>query len=396
MLLKQNASRINYSCELDLYFDDSTHKTLTLLTGMYVSIKYRHDGEIDIVSGVVSEILPTTIKNGQYGCCACGETNNISTGMIILDYSEECECKKANIMIKDILDFEFISDKYSDASPMTLNQVIKESAPYSIIRLSAGEYKDDIVIDKPITLVGKIGSTYISGRVLATADVTMKSIIFTLNKSYEDNKAINIKCNGIVNIEGCTFIASVYCRNPIFINASKIAISRNSFISMNEDAVYNWIEIGLDQNYPIKESNIHRNTFTGQIKHNHISMYTFEELSMNYIRQNRFEYSCNAIRISNTTSSAFSLFISENNYQNTDDTNSYEYAGLFFLQDYSKEGEKMDFNKVIIHIFDNIGPDGYIIKENIPNTINQLYYVYDDQDGIITSKNQPTIIIRNN
>ena len=177
------------------------------------------------------------------------------------------------------------------------------------------------------------------------------------------------------------------------INAKKPVIINNNVFFNNNTKMYNWIEVGLDKDHPIANgSKFNDNQFYGKIAHNHISLYTFENNSDIQMNRNIYEYSCNGIRLSNTTSATVNITIDKNKYVYTDESDNYTYAGLLLLQDYSPEGEIMDFSKMNILISDLVGPNDEKMLVNKPNTIDQIYYVYDDQDGI-TTRNNPNIKI---
>ena len=110
-LLVQNDSKVVYTTEINLYFDDKSEKHLTLSEGDNVIVYYRSNGEKLMKNGTISEILPVkaydTKGSCNYGCCSCSSCT--ATGMIVLDASKDFNSEVVNILLKDILDIEKVS-----------------------------------------------------------------------------------------------------------------------------------------------------------------------------------------------------------------------------------------------------------------------------------------------
>lgn len=110
-LLVQNDSKVIYTTEINLYFDDKSEKHMTLSKYDNVIVTYRSNGEKLTKNGTIKDILPVKSydTNGSctYGCCSCSSCT--ATGMIILDSSKDFNSEVINILLRDILDIEKIS-----------------------------------------------------------------------------------------------------------------------------------------------------------------------------------------------------------------------------------------------------------------------------------------------
>ena len=110
-LLVQNDSKVIYTTEINLYFDDKSEKHMTLSKDDNVIVTYRSNGEKLIKNGTIKDILPVkaydTEGSCSYGCCSCNSCT--ATGMIILDSSKDFNSEVVNILLRDVLDIEKIS-----------------------------------------------------------------------------------------------------------------------------------------------------------------------------------------------------------------------------------------------------------------------------------------------
>lgn len=110
-LLVQNDSKVVYTTEINLYFDDKSEKHMTLSKDDNVIVTYRSNGEKLIKNGTIKDILPVkaydTEGSCSYGCCSCNSCT--ATGMIVLDSSKDFNSEVVNILLRDILDIEKVS-----------------------------------------------------------------------------------------------------------------------------------------------------------------------------------------------------------------------------------------------------------------------------------------------
>lgn len=400
MLLRQNDSKVTYSCEINLYFEDGSEKHLEIKEANKINVVYKQDAETHIDTGIISKIIPISVSQDcAYGCACSSCTSN---AIIVLDVSKDYNSEVKKIRISDILDIDII-DTYETtikANPNNLKDIIANSSYGEVIELQPGVYNtdDNFIIDKSVIIKGINNTALFNGSIEVIApDVVIMDCAFISTESFPAGSGSNII--KAYTDGSFTFIRNIInytgnnCRTGLMINAKKPVIINNNVFFNNNTKMYNWIEVGLDKDHPIANgSKFNDNQFYGKIAHNHISLYTFENNSDIQMNRNIYEYSCNGIRLSNTTSATVNITIDKNKYVYTDESDNYTYAGLLLLQDYSPEGEIMDFSKMNILISDLIGPNEEKMLVNKPNTIEQIYYVYDDQDGI-TTRNNPNIKI---
>ena len=122
----------------------------------------------------------------------------------------------------------FISKLFAN----TLQTAIDNASPYSTLKLSAGTYIGNIIINKPITIIGKSKNVIIKGDNkgsvvrIKSSFVTLKNLIITDsgNKIEKINSAISIENSKQCKIKNCKLLNSLYgidlfmVKDSIFIN----------------------------------------------------------------------------------------------------------------------------------------------------------------------------------
>ena len=102
-MLLNNASKLNYSVDIDLTFDDESRKTLTVKEGDTVNLTFRYNGVKLTKQGEVLSIYPAKIMESQlYG------VKKLSA-VIELDASTEFKSATYKVCIDDILDINNIN-----------------------------------------------------------------------------------------------------------------------------------------------------------------------------------------------------------------------------------------------------------------------------------------------
>lgn len=86
-----------------------------------------------------------------------------------------------------------------------------------------------------------------------------------------------------------------------------------------------------------------------------------------------FEKSANALRIANRNNATATINMIGNKYDETD--SDLAWAGLFLAQPWDPSVE--DFSTITINVENLIGPGGNLMINNVPNTINQIYYTWN-------------------
>lgn len=97
-MLLNNASKLNYSVDIDLTFDDDTRKTLTVKEGDSINVTFRYNGVKLTKQGEILAIYPAKIMESQlYG------TKKMSA-IIEIDASTDYKSCTYKVCIDDILD----------------------------------------------------------------------------------------------------------------------------------------------------------------------------------------------------------------------------------------------------------------------------------------------------
>lgn len=282
------------------------------------------------------------------------------------------------------------------ATTETLQDVLSNAKEGDMIVLEEGVYDQELTIDKPVIINGD-GKAIITSKVQVTSsDVTITGCIFEADSTLTENdRIVHVTGSGAFSFSNNTIkVGETKLRTPVLVQTTGIVnISGNTFEDPNT-MVYNWMEIGNLATLPIASgSKFNFNTFVGTPSNNNISLYAFEEGAEIEISGNTFDYSGNSVRISNITSAKVKFIMNNNMYKDTSAADDYIYSGFILFQDYSTEDDIMDFTSMEVHINNLIGPGGKKMLVNVPNTVDQIYYVYDNQDGIITETNQPQIFL---
>lgn len=111
LLLERNATLV-YSLNIDLYFDNKTHKHIELKKGDNIIIMYSSNGEKLIKTGIVKGIIPINIYNTDdycsYGCSCCEACNG--SAMVKIDASKNHQSDVIDILVGNILDIDFVKE----------------------------------------------------------------------------------------------------------------------------------------------------------------------------------------------------------------------------------------------------------------------------------------------
>lgn len=182
--------------------------------------------------------------------------------------------------------------------------------------------------------------------------------------------AVNIMTSGDIDIEGCTFDAG-------------------------DQSIYNMIEFSISNARDIENVVIKGNTFKGALKNNGICLYNLAEGATVDISENKFvdiNVDNNPVRLSNPKNVSATFKFENNTYSFSSDVpNAQGYTAFMLLQDYSKSGAPIqDFSKFDIH-FKNLKRGEKVLTEK-GTGIDQVYYVYMDQKGILPDgENDPVV-----
>lgn len=259
-----------------------------------------------------------------------------------------------------------------------------DAAPQSSVSLPANHTGDFTISEEGAVLDGT-GVTYTDGTITVTAaDVTIKNLTFG------DKAKLVVNTSGKFTLTGCTFAPDTnntqtgFIRTAVNLNVGEAEVTDNTFEGVT-NGYYNAIEFGIGaNNNDLKAATISGNTFKSAIANNYFNFYNMTNGAQIDIVNNKLllaEKSSNGIRISNFRNATGVTFnIDRDEYTYATDSADSEYEGLILLQDYSKDSAVQNFSDITLNVTNLTAPE----------SAKQLLYVYDDQDGIITT-NQPKL-----
>ena len=211
------------------------------------------------------------------------------------------------------------------------------------------------------TISGSVasGTSFIDVSIPNNGDFTLTNCKIVPTAQVTSNAAISLSVAGKVTVTDCTFGAS----------------------SDTAGHMYNGLE--FSQTVPMGDTTITGNTFYGgAFRHNCISFYKMNDNATININNNNFSNlnwdTTNAVRVSNYGSNTAIINLNDNTYSDHGTTGANQsYAGLLVFQKTASNND--NFTKLTVNI------------NNFSTTSDsQLLYVYDDNDGFITT-NQPII-----
>lgn len=244
----------------------------------------------------------------------------------------------------------------------------------------------DRTITEDNAVIDGNGKTYTDGTItVSAANVTIKNLTFG------DKAALVVNTAGKFTLTGCTFTPVTVCdsetlkpvRTAVKLNVGEAVVTNNTFNGVT-NGYYNAIEFGINgDGNNLSHATITGNTFNSAIQNNYFNFYNMTEGATIDIESNHFllaNKGSNAIRISNFRNvSAVTFNVKDNEYSYENASAESIYEGFILLQDYSKT-DSQNFSGITINI-NNL---------TSPSNATQLFYVYDNQDGIITT-NQPIV-----
>jgi nitrous oxidase accessory protein len=124
----------------------------------------------------------------------------------------------------------------------TLQETINTAPLGATLKLPSGIYKGNIVISKPLTLVGKEDGVIIDGQgvgvviTINSSNVTLKNITITNsgNEMYNLDSAIFVEKSENIKIDNCKILNSLYGINMLMVENSIIT---NNFITSKDYAI---------------------------------------------------------------------------------------------------------------------------------------------------------------
>ena len=272
--------------------------------------------------------------------------------------------------------------KIGETQYETLQAAIEAAKEGETITL-LNDVNTEVNIDKTITLEGNGKS--ISGKVNITApNVVINNVVLNYVGTTDTGSAFTVTTEGNFTLTNSTIEPTV--RTALSLKVGGKAVVTGNTINAQEQKIYNGIEFGISEEPSVASgTTVSNNTFQGRFKNNCISFYNLQADAVIEINDNTFGYIGNALRISNPKNVNATFNIARNRYT---DTINGEYAGYLICQDYSKDLEIQDFTKITVNFTDLMMGNQLMLSNGTGK--NQIYYVYDDQEGIITT-NQPKV-----
>ncbi len=216
-------------------------------------------------------------------------------------------------MIKILLIF-FIFINFAFAN--ILQETIDKAAPYSIIKLPTGIYAGKIIINKPLTIIGKESGVIIKGDntgdviTINSSNVILKNLTITDSGGVmrEHNSGVLINNVSDFEISECKILNSLYGINMMMVHNSLIAnnyiTSKKNHIRQRGDALKIWyshnniiksntIEFSRDITLSHSNDNLIKNN---KFSHNRFAMH-ISMSNNNILRQNSFNYNSVGVMI---------------------------------------------------------------------------------------------------
>lgn len=285
---------------------------------------------------------------------------------------------------KNIKDTNLVSVKIARSSK-DVKKLIENAEVGDVIMIdAAAPISEALTIDKSIVLISN--GAEISAPITITGNDTEVSIQgFKLTNENGSGNILTATCKSIF-IENCEFYAMTSANTLATITCTDSATIRGSVFDSDKDSngtilVKNGIE--FSQKIPISKIEITNNTFSKTCcRNNDISLFAFADNAEVNISNNLFEFSGNALRVSNNIKNKnVKISCVGNTYlQTTDD----DYCGFMFFQ-YPNSSANDDFSSISMLIKGLTGPDNKSMKES--NASKILYYV-----GIPEEK-RPNVVI---
>ena len=225
-----------------------------------------------------------------------------------------------------------------------------------------------------------------SNKVLKNGTLTVTANNVTVkNLTFGDGALLNVNTAGSFTLTNCTFNSTTYVRTPVTLNVGSATVTGNTFAGTQANGApsyYNAIEFAVSYGNKLSSATLSDNKFEAAISNNYFSTYYYANSATITVENNDIKLAnrgSNAIRISNVTNSDVTFNLRNNTYSYVDNQSDYE--GFILLQDFTnKNGTKQEFSKVTINISNLTSP----------SDANRLFYVWEDNVGII-SNNNPVI-----
>ena len=246
--------------------------------------------------------------------------------------------------------------------------------------ISAASDNATIKLDRDITLTSTLN---------ITKNITLNGDGHTISGSVASGTSfidVSIPNNGDFTLTNCKIVPTAQVTSNAAISlsvAGKVTVTDCTFGASSDTAGHMYNGLEFSQTVPMGDTTITGNTFYGgAFRHNCISFYKMNDNATININNNNFSNlnwdTTNAVRVSNYGSNTAIINLNDNTYSDHGTTGANQsYAGLLVFQKTASNND--NFTKLTVNI------------NNFSTTSDsQLLYVYDDNDGFITT-NQPIV-----
>ena len=408
-------------CTLNLLFSDGSQKIKDIREGEIVKdLTYKDDNDnLQTIDGIVKVINFSSNLSESAGIDEKNLVNSKSVFSnvvrpisLVIDTSEVYKSDVVNVLISSIVNIKpdkVVDEKYQGTvhtvdAESSFADAIAEAVDGDTILVTGGTYDEVLDVSKAVRITAKKDENNEYEPVVFSNLVTISAAEGTVEidhvifkdvtsaegtgpaKTTAKGNGIAVTGNADVNIHDNYFDNfNNFYNNIAFLGTGKVIVEDNEFVNGKS---YHVIEFAVSD-VAVSEAVIRNNYFGNICTHNVISFYNFTDDSKITIFDNVFEYSGNAIRISNANNGTAKFEISGNTYISTDNTDasadpncsSDTYAGLSMLQDYTGD---QDFTKINMVFSQNyykpVDGTPVLVSDKTANTEAQAYYVYKNKD----------------
>lgn len=246
--------------------------------------------------------------------------------------------------------------------------------------ISAASDNATIKLDRDITLTSTLN---------ITKNITLNGDGHTISGSVASGTSfidVSIPNNGDFTLTNCKIVPTAQVTSNAAISlsvAGKVTVTDCTFGASSDTAGHMYNGLEFSQTVPMGDTTITGNTFYGgAFRHNCISFYKMNDNATIDISNNIFSDlnwdTTNAVRVSNYGSNTAIINLNGNTYSDHGTTGANQsYAGLLVFQKTASNND--NFTKLTVNI-----------NKFSTTSDSQLLYVYDDNDGLITT-NQPIV-----
>lgn len=232
------------------------------------------------------------------------------------------------------------------------------------------------------------GVTFNKGVTIHDAEVTLDNVVLVASAETASKTAAALSVDGTKPFTLKNSTVNGVSRTAVSLKTSgKITIMDNTFDG-GDKSIYNMIEFSISNAADITNAEILNNEFVGDLKNNCISLYNVADNAVIDIDNNSFKnisVDNNVVRLSNPKNNATTFNIENNVYTFSGRTpNAQGFTAFLLLEDYTAAGKgKQDFSKFTIN-FKNLKRGSKKLTFN-GEGLDKVFYVYDDQDGILAA-----------